>query len=145
MQNKDNDPNGEMAKQCLSRVPTATHWKWLPGSLYEKDDSGLGTKSAMMVNKSRSRVWWILSIYSFSPVQIKLMCNIYSQWGNVRNMKYQEYFPFSIVVTLQPPDKKKVLYVILIVGRLFPSFNFFLMSSIFILSPILPSFSLLFL
>lgn len=38
-----------MAKQCLSRVPTATHWKWLPGSLYEKDDSGLGTKTAMMV------------------------------------------------------------------------------------------------
>lgn len=76
--------------------------------------------------KSRSRTWWILSLYSFFPVQIKLMCNICSYWGNVKYMKYQEYFPFSIVVTLQPPDKKKVLYVILIVGRLFPSFNFFL-------------------
>lgn len=54
------------------------------------------------------------------PVQIKLMCNSYSYWGNVGRGECREYFPFNIVMTIQSPDKKKIPYAILIMGSPFP-------------------------
>ena len=64
-------------------------------------------------------------------VQIKLMCNSYSYWGNVCGGGIcREYFPFNVVMTIQSPDKKKIPYAILIMGSPFPLFlNFLPVSS----------------
>lgn len=63
------------------------------------------------------------------PVQIKLMCNSYSYWGNVGRGNHQNIFPSNIAMTIQSPDKKKIPYAILIVGAPFLCLSFFPVSS----------------
>ena len=110
----------ERSKQGSSCVPTAAHWKWLPGSLSWK---GLQSfiRGQVVVLSLGAGYRWISNRYSLFLCKWDMSYLQLLEKGE--EMKYLEYFPFNVECNMfNSLTRKRHRYSPR--AELFPSFNF---------------------